>query len=101
MDFLKRLDELLAQKGWSTYQLAKASGLTQSTISAWYKKNYQPNIQSLEAICKGLGLSISEFFADGSTPNSLTEEQLAMFERWSTLSSEQKALILKLIENMK
>ena len=39
--------------------------------------------------------------SDGSTPRSLTREQYAMFQRWSTLTDEQKELILKLIENMK
>ena len=29
-------------KGWSEYQLAEHSGITQSTISSWYRKDVTP-----------------------------------------------------------
>ena len=38
-------------RGWSEYQLAERSGLPQSTISSWYKKDMTPSFASLES-CK-------------------------------------------------
>ena len=53
-------------KGWTEYQLAEKSGLTQSTISSWYRKNMIPSIPSLEKICTAFGITLSQFFADES-----------------------------------
>ena len=39
MDILKRIVDLRKERNWTEYQLAEQSGLTQSTISSWYRKN--------------------------------------------------------------
>ena len=41
---LERIAFYQAQKGWTEYQLAEKSGLTQSTISSWSRKNMTPSI---------------------------------------------------------
>ncbi len=51
-------------------------------------------------ICKGFGITLTQFFAEGSMVE-LTEEQQAMFEAWRTLSLEQKDAISHLITVMK
>ena len=47
MDILKRIVDLRKERNWTEYQLAEQSGLTQSTISSWYRKNMLPTIPSL------------------------------------------------------
>ena len=44
-------------KKWSEYELAENSGLTQSTISSWYRKDMLPTIASLEKICAAFGIT--------------------------------------------
>ena len=44
IDVLERITYYRKQKNWSEYQLAEHSGLTQSTISSWYRKNMVPTI---------------------------------------------------------
>ena len=51
-------------------------------------------------ICKGFGITLAQFFAEGSMVE-LTEEQQTMFEAWRTLSPEQKDAISHLITVMK
>ena len=34
-------------RGWSEYQLAERSGLPQSTISSWYKKDMTPSFATV------------------------------------------------------
>ena len=53
MDVLARITKLRLDRGWTEYELAKRSGLPQSTISTWYSKNMLPTVTSLESICKG------------------------------------------------
>ena len=49
-------------RGWTEYQLAERSGLPQSTISSWYRKNMMPTVPSLEKICNAFGITLSQFF---------------------------------------
>lgn len=64
MDILDKITELREERHWSEYQLAEKSGLTQSTISSWYRKGILPSIPSLEKICDAFGLSLSQFFIE-------------------------------------
>ena len=50
-DILGRIEQERLARGWSEYALAENSGLTQSTISTWRRRNLQPNVASLEKIC--------------------------------------------------
>ena len=97
---LDRITNYRNQKGWTEYQLATKSGLTQSTISSWYRKNMIPTIPSLEKICTAFGITLSQLFAEGNTPVSLTESQQKLLERWSRLSEDQQAVVFALIDKM-
>ena len=59
MNVLDRIVEFRTAKGWSEYQLAEESGMTQSTISSWYRRHMTPSIPSLERICDAFGISLS------------------------------------------
>ena len=100
MNVLERIEVLMKQRNWSVYRLSKESGLSQSTLSHVFRKDSEPTISTLETICMTFGISLSQFFSDG-TFVSLTEEQQDILNRWSTLSPEQKRLVIAMIENMK
>ena len=61
MNVLDKITWLRLERNWSEYQLAEKSGLTQSTISTWYRKNMLPTIPSLIKICDAFGLTLSQF----------------------------------------
>lgn len=95
MNILDKITRLRLERGWSEYQLAEKSGLTQSTISTWYRKNMLPTIPSLIKICDAFGLSLSQFFLeeDGSTIQ-ISEQQRQLLEYAARLDPEQyKALV--------
>lgn len=91
---------MMDERGWSEYRLAKECGVSQSTISNIFNRNYQPSIASLENICKSFGITLSQFFSEGNLVE-LTEEQYDFFKRWSILSPEQKELLSGLIDQFK
>ncbi len=99
-DILAVITKYREDRSWSEYQLAERSGLPQSTISSWYRKNMVPTISSLEKICAAFGITLSQLFAEGETPVSLTESQRKLLEHWSKLSEEQQAVIFALIDKM-
>ncbi len=88
------------QRGWSEYQLAERSGLPQSTISSWYRKNITPTVVSLEKICDAFGITLSQLFCEGENPVILTDSQQKLLERWSRLSKEQQDAVFSLIDKM-
>ena len=100
MDILKRIIELRNERNWTEYHLSEEANITQSTISGWFCKNKNPTIASLEKICKAFGITLSQFFAEGEEPIVLTEEQRRMFDKWNSLTKEQKEAFLNLIEKI-
>ena len=97
MDTNERLRRLLDERGWTEYRLAKVCGLNQSTIANIYKRNTVPSIATLEEICKGFGITLSQFFADGEMVE-LTPDLKPVFERWVNLTPEQKDVILHMAD---
>ena len=65
MDTHERLRQLLNERGWTEYRLAKNCGLSESTIANIYRRNTVPSLATLEAICKGFGITMAQFFAEG------------------------------------
>ena len=100
MDTLQRLHQLLDERGWSEYRLAKNCGLSNSTIANIYHRNTVPSITTLEAICAGFGISLSQFFAEGEMVE-LTPELKELFDSWVDLTLPQKAAILQTIKAMR
>ncbi len=101
MDALERVRQLMDERHWTEYRLAKETGLPLSTITNMFRRQNAPTIPTLEMICQGFGITLSQFFSEGRNMVELTDEQLAMFRRWATLTKEQKTLIAGLIDNMR
>ena len=55
-----------------------------------------PSISTLEAICDGFGITMSQFFTDGDL-TVLTPEQKELFDKWVALTPEQKSAVYGLI----
>lgn len=100
LDIHKRMKELMEERNWTEYKLAKEAGLSQSTISNLFKRNMLPTIPTLEAICGSFGLTLSQFFAEGNII-SLTSQQKELINCWNVLSEEQKEALLQLMKTMK
>lgn len=101
MDALKKIKDLLKANGWSVYKLSMKSGVSQSTLANMFARNNQPTIPTLELICKGFGISMSEFFyEETSDKNELTDCEIFL-EKYNDLSDNQKRLILEIMDNMK
>ena len=88
------------ERGWTEYQLAERSGLPQSTISSWYRRNMVPTVPSLEKVCAAFGITLSQLFAEDGEPVTLTASQRELLDRWDRLDEEQQAAIFQLINKM-
>ena len=93
-NILRTIDIYRKQRGWTEYELAERSGLPQSTISSWYRKDIVPSIFSLEKICLAFGITMSQLFCEGNEPVCLTDSQKTLLEHWTKLNEEQREALL-------
>lgn len=99
-DVLAEITRLRLQRNWSEYELAQHSGLAQSTISNWYRKKQIPTIPTLEKVCCGFGITLSQFFASEDDVVSLTVEQKQLLDCWAILTDTQQALFMDLFRSI-
>ena len=93
----QRIRQLMDERGWTIYRLAQESKLSQTTISNIFKRNNQPSIPTVNAICDACGITLAQFFAEGEEAQ-LTEDQQKLFSKWSTLTDRQKQFLLELMD---
>lgn len=99
MDVHKKLQKLLDERGWTKYQLSKHCGLSEATIANIYRRNTMPSIPTLEAICHGFGITLSQFFSEGDMVE-LTPALQELFSSWASLTPNQKAAVQQLMRVM-
>lgn len=100
MDVQERLRNLMTQRNWSAYRLAKQADLSETTISNLFKRGQLPTIYTLERICDAFGITLSQFFAEENEAITLNEEQKEILSLWAALSDKNKELLLYLMKHM-
>ncbi|WP_198528800.1 helix-turn-helix domain-containing protein, partial [Kineothrix alysoides] len=61
MDIQGRIKQLMQERKWTDYKLAKQANLSESTITNIFKRNNSPSFNTLEAICKACGITLAQF----------------------------------------
>ena len=67
MDTIARVHELADAQDMTMYRLAQISGISMTTIRMAERRGGQLKIDTIEQICKALGITLSAFFADQDT----------------------------------
>ena len=96
MDVKARLRELMEERGWTIYRVAKEAGIPWSTVRNMFKRNTEPSISTLECICDGMGLTLSQFF--DLQYNGLDHRQQKVVDKWDSLNERDQNLVLELID---
>ena len=99
MDIKQRLEILMNERGWTIYRVAKEADIPWSTVRNMFKGNTERSVATLESICTGMGITLSQFF-DVDNTLGMTQEQRILLENYSALSDENKRIISQLIETL-
>lgn len=107
-DILGKISSEREKRGWTEYTLSRNAGITQSTISTWYKKQMQPSVSSIEKISRAFGMTLSEFFQekdgdtgqDGEITGQITREQKKLLRAWDRLGPREKDSFMNLMETV-
>ena len=104
MNFLDRLEALMAQKGVSKAQLAAQSGISKTTVYAWWVSGWEGiTLPRLRALCDYFGCSLDYLVngddkesqqpkAENSTQMTASEQELLRIYR--SLNSTGKDLLM-------
>ncbi|MEG0274734.1 helix-turn-helix domain-containing protein [Amedibacillus sp. YH-ame10] len=98
MDCLARLRQLMNQHHMTEYKLSQASGIPLSTINSLFHKGNSPTIPTLEGLCRGLDISLSDFFYEPGNNDDMEKETQFLIGNWKMLTREQKTIILDVIK---
>ena len=99
MDVKERFQQLMYERGWTIYRVAKEADIPWSTVRNMFKRNTEPSIQSLECLCRGMGMTLTQFF-DVDNDMGLSPEQFQLLQEWSKLSENDKQLVMTLLNSL-
>lgn len=97
---LERIKELCAERNWSYYQLAKVSGITYSTLSTMINKQNMPSLPTLQKLCHGFGISVTDFFEPDKSLSGLTKEQTLCLTLFTALPEKDKQLAIAYMKGL-
>lgn len=91
---LQKIKQLLTDRGWTLYRLAKESGISYSTLNNTFHRNNVPSISTLLHVCEGFGMTMAEFFDEGATVlKQLTDSDQQLLMDFHSLQREDKRLV--------
>ena len=96
----ERIIELCEKQNISRYQLARRSGMSESSISNLLNRLSDPRFTTLYRICEGFGMTMSQFFLPDGEKLDLTAEQKQLLDTWEKLSDEEKRLVSAYIDGI-
>ena len=103
VDVHNRINNLAEEHGLSMYELAKRSGMALSSLYNMFERGTMPKLETLEKICDGMDISVSEFFVVFSKPKVggyVTEDDLELVETNHGLSKPNQNHLLVYAKGM-
>ena len=97
---LIKIQQLLDERNWTLYRLSKESNIPYSSLNSLFLKNNQPTVSTLEKVCDGFHITLSEFFAEDTPPAPLILSVLFKSVKVSPVTLVLCASILSIMHKM-
>lgn len=101
MNVGNRIKELRIKQNLSNSKLASLAGLSQPVMNKLENGSRNPDIPTIEKICSALGITLKEFFDDGTEPTPIPEIFKVFIEENKDLTPEQLELLSKFLKTLK
>ncbi len=93
-----RIAELLQQRNWSKYKLAKEAGFYPTTVYDWFnEKHFTPDRNSIESICLALGITQAEFYSRVDE-SELDPQQTRLLELFANVPPDKRQIVFELMQ---
>lgn len=97
MDVAKRITFFRERKGITVNKLANQAGISQSFLRELELGNKKPTVETLRVLCDTLGISLKDFFDDG-TPSALMDNEL--LQQLYRLSPDQRQTLAAFLQTL-
>jgi transcriptional regulator with XRE-family HTH domain len=85
-----KIKRLCEKRGYSFYQLAEECDMPVSSVYNMINRRSAPKLETLERICFGLHISLSDFFKDDDTSNFITEDENEIISIYRDFQSNER-----------
>lgn len=79
--FQNRLKDLYKEKGYSQADLARLSGISENTISKWFRTDYTevqlPSLEKIYRVCQALGCSVDYLINPNTDCKTITNQKIS------------------------
>lgn len=96
-DVAQRLTFFREQKGITVNKLANMAGISQSFLRELELGNKKPTVEILRVLCDTLGITLKDFFDDG-TPSALMDDEL--LQQLYRLSPSQRQTLTSFLKSL-
>lgn len=99
--------QLLEERNVTPYQVSKATGVAQSSLSDWKTGKSKPKIDKMKKIAEYFNVSVEYLLGEKKSPaeteNKITFDDFtyAMYNHSADLTDEEKKMLLEMAEFMK
>lgn len=100
MNLSKDFKTLRVAKGYSVYKISKISEVSENYIREIEKGKSQPSVLVLQKMLGCLGMTLSEFFSDGSEVLYPTDFERELIESVRMLDEEKAVTVLQVAKLM-
>ena len=97
MDVGKRITWFREKKGITVNKLANEAGISQSYLREVELGKKKPTVETLSFVCEALGITLKDFFDDGSVSRLETDELGAALFR---LTPEQRKRLAEFLNSL-
>ena len=97
---IQRILDLCSQKHYSLYRLAKESNIPNTTLTNMVRTDTMPTFPTIQKICKGLDISIPQFFMSEDFFQCLTDNQREILRLWESLDKKQRLQAMAYLEGL-
>lgn len=101
MKYGKKLKWLIKNKGFSQKDIALKLDIPESTLSNWITKD-NPDIESIEAVCRALKVPLSHFFSDPDKDSliEVTDQERELLKAFREFSDDRRVKVLRIVKEL-
>ena len=89
-EIAEEISRLCEERNITSYELAKRSGLHESSVRNMFQKGTTPTYRTLLKMCEGLGLTIPQFFDRSSFLEKLPPEEKELMSIYLKLDQKDR-----------
>lgn len=99
-EIFQKLEQIIAEKGWSLYRFSKETNIPLSTIRNIFSRTCYPTLPTLYKISEELDIPISYFFISEISERELSSDDEEVLSLYKCLNDEQKGYIISFMKSM-